>query len=184
MNNWDRRFLSDAKHHSSHSKDPSSKIGAVFVKNNNILSIGWNGFPRGIEDSDERLNNRELKYKYIVHAEMNGIYNATHNGVCLADSTLYAYGLPVCDKCALGIIQVGVKRIVMQYDEIPERWKDSFDLAREMFGEAGILYETITPARPVELDNHTKAALEKLSKAALRSAVDRDADLFRKHKLK
>lgn len=146
MNNWDRRFLSDAKHHSSHSKDPSSKIGAVFVKNNNILSIGWNGFPRGIEDSDERLNNRELKYKYIVHAEMNGIYNATHNGVCLADSTLYAYGLPVCDKCALGVVQVGVERVVMEYNiKNPriEQWKDSFELAFEIFDEAGVVYETI-----------------------------------------
>lgn len=183
MNTWDRRFLEDAKHFSTRSKDPSMKIGAVFTRNNNILSTGWNGFPRGIEDSDERLNTRELKYKYVVHAEMNGIYNATHNGVCLADSTLYVYGLPVCDKCALGIIQVGVKRVVMQYDEIPERWKDSFNLAKEMFKEVGIEYETVVTARPIELDRYVLSAVEKLSKAALRVAVDRDEDLFRNYKL-
>lgn len=160
MNTWDMRFLSDAKHHSSHSKDPSSRIGAVFVRDNNILSIGWNGFPRGIADTPERLNHRETKYKYVVHAEMNGIYNATHNGVSLNGSTLYVYGFPTCDKCALGLIQVGVKRVVVQYDEIPERWKDSFDLAKDLFKEAGIKYETIMTGRPIELDHHTKAALE------------------------
>ena len=61
-------------------------------------------FQRGIKDSEERLNNRERKYELVVHAEMNAIYNASLNGVSLKDSTLYVYGLPICDECAKGII--------------------------------------------------------------------------------
>ena len=167
MNTWDMRFLSDAKHHSSHSKDPSRRVGAVFVRDNNILSIGWNGFPRGIADTPERLNHRETKYKYVVHAEMNGIYNATHNGVSLNGSTVYVHGLPICSHCALGLIQVGIVRAVMVVEDMPERWKESFALTRELFNEAGIGCETNYVSRPVELDHNIKETLEKLSKSAL-----------------
>ena len=81
---WDRRYLDLAAEVSKWSKDPSSKIGAVAVgSKGQVLSQGYNGFPRGIVDGGVRLNEREIKYKYIVHAEMNLIYNATYNGVSL-----------------------------------------------------------------------------------------------------
>jgi len=90
---WDQRFLDLAKQISTWSKDPSKKVGAVAVgKNKEILAQGYNGFPRGINDSFTRLHDREEKYKYIVHAEMNVIYNACHNGVSLHGSTIYVYG--------------------------------------------------------------------------------------------
>lgn len=182
---WDQRFLLDARHHSSHSKDPSTKVGAIFARNNNILSIGWNGFPRGIEDREDRLNNREVKYRYVVHAEMNGIYNATRNGISLEGSTLYVYGLPVCNQCSLGVIQVGVSRVVMQYGRAgADRWTESCSQAIENFKEVGIEFEMIVPGHHHVLNNHNiKETIEKLSKAALRAAVDRDEDLFRNHKL-
>lgn len=141
MTNWDKRYMELAWCVSDWSKDPSSKIGAVAVnEKGQILTTGYNGFPRGIAD-DERLNDRPTKYKYIVHAEMNAIYNATYNGVSLDGSTMYVAGLPCCSECAKGIIQVGVKRVVMNGDIHNERWAESVGLTISMFDEAGVKWE-------------------------------------------
>lgn len=134
-----------AKNISVWSKDPSRQIGSVAVDpvKKNILSTGYNGFPRGIIDTADRYNDRPTKYKLIVHSEMNLIYNATFNGVSLDGSTVYVYGLPVCSECAKGIIQVGVKRIVMDTGqlEIPDIWKESWSNTKMLFDEVGIEYE-------------------------------------------
>lgn len=144
LNKWDKRYLILAREVATWSKDPSSKIGAVAVSDNKqLLATGYNGFPRGIADLPDRYNNRELKYKYVVHAEQNVIYNATYNGVSLNGATLYVYGLPVCGSCALGIVQVGIKRIVMPKMDCPERWAESFKFSASLFDEAGIKYEFI-----------------------------------------
>ena len=136
---WDKRFLNLAKEISTWSKDPSTKIGAVIVNDEKrILATGYNGFPKGIHDSEQRYHDRETKYKYVVHAEMNAIYNATYNGISLNDSTLYVWGLPVCSECAKGVIQVGIKRIVMPKADYPDRWIESFRKSRELFTEAGL----------------------------------------------
>lgn len=136
---WDKRYMDIAAQAGSWSKDPSSKIGAVAVGDKGqVLSTGYNGFPRGIADLDVRLETRELKYKYIVHAEMNAIYNATYNGVSLDGATMYVSGLPCCSACALGLIQVGVKRVVMDGDPTSERWKASWETTKELFNEANI----------------------------------------------
>ena len=75
-NKWKKRFIQLSKEISTWSKDPSTKVGALIIsEDRNIVSTGYNGFPRGIEDTEERLNNRELKYKFILHAEMNCIMN-------------------------------------------------------------------------------------------------------------
>lgn len=139
---WDSRFLDLAEQISRWSKDPSRKIGAVAIgSEGQVLAQGYNGFPRGIKDLEDRYNDRQEKYKLVVHAEMNVIYNATFNGVSLKDSTLYVHGLPVCSDCAKGIIQVGVKRVVMREQEIPDIWKDSWQKTREMFDEADVKWE-------------------------------------------
>lgn len=139
MTPWDNKYIELAEHISGWSKDPSRKIGSVAVgSKGQILSQGYNGFPRGIKDSIERLSTREEKYKYVVHAEMNVIYNATYSGVSLDGSTLYVYGLPICSECAKGIIQTGIKRVVMKSDDTPNRWNESFELTKQIFDEAGI----------------------------------------------
>jgi len=136
---WDKRFLRVAQEISTWSKDPSKQIGAVAVNSDRrILATGYNGFPKGIEDSPERYIDRTIKYDLVVHAEMNCIYNATFNGISLKDSTLYVWGLPVCHDCAKGIIQVGINRIVMSADDIPQKWLESFDKSQRMFTEAGV----------------------------------------------
>ena len=145
MKKWDERYINLAKSVATWSKDPSRQIGAVAVSpRGNVLAQGYNGFPRGIEDSEERYNDRETKYKYVVHAEMNVIYNATYNGVCLDGSTLYVTGLPVCSDCAKGIIQVGIKRVVISAEDVPDRWVESFAQTQAMLNEAGVRIEWLS----------------------------------------
>ena len=131
-----------AKLVASWSKDPSTKVGTIAVRNRTVIAQGYNGFPRGIDDND-RLDNRTIKYMYIVHSEMNAIYNAAENGVSLKDSTIYTVGLPVCHDCAKGLIQVGIKRVVTPEIETPERWLKSLSLTEEMFKEADIVWYKI-----------------------------------------
>ena len=143
-NKWDKRYLELAKTVGTWSKDPSTKIGAIAVGiKGQVLAQGYNGFPRGISDIDERYSDRPTKYKYIVHAEQNLIYNATYNGVSLDRSTLYVTGLPVCSECAKGVIQVGVQRVVMPADFDIKGWGESWKLSESMFNEAGVLYDFI-----------------------------------------
>ena len=141
---WHQRFLRLAEEVASWSKDPSRKIGAVAIgTKGQVLAQGFNGFPRGIDDSEDRYNDRERKYELVVHAEMNVIYNATYNGVSLDGATLYVSGLPVCSECAKGIVQVGIKRVIMRHMEIPESWQDSWRKTQEMFHEANIQFEFV-----------------------------------------
>jgi dCMP deaminase len=138
-------YLELAKNIANWSKDPSTQVGAVAVgKHGQILAQGYNGFPRGIIDSEERLNTRELKYRYTVHGEMNCIYNAALNGTSLDGSDMYVYGLPVCSECAKGIIQIGVKRVFACYPEtVSQKWTESGALTSEMFNEVGIEYYSL-----------------------------------------
>jgi dCMP deaminase len=143
-NKWNKRYLALAEQISTWSKDPSRQIGCVAVGDKGqVLAQGYNGFPRGIKDSPEIYNNRELKYKYIVHAEMNTIFNASYNGVSLDGATLYVHGLPCCSDCAKGIVQVGIKQIFMNKQDVPDTWQTSWDLSQSMFDAAGIKWEFI-----------------------------------------
>ena len=141
---WDMRYMALAKEVSTWSKDPSTQVGTVAVgSKGQVLSQGYNGFPRGVDDDMSRLETREIKYKYIVHAEMNCIFNATYNGVSLDGSTLYVYGLPMCSECAKGIIQVGIKNVIMPKMKIPKKWSQSFELTKSMFWEADVEWKMI-----------------------------------------
>lgn len=135
LRDWDTRFLDIAKSVSQWSKDPSTKVGAVIVNpRREIVSTGYNGFPRGIMDSFDRLSKREIKYEMIIHAEINAILFSHEN---LSGYTLYTYPFQPCSRCASVIIQSGINRIVT-YECDSDRWKESFSLARDMFEEAGL----------------------------------------------
>ncbi len=139
LDKWDERYLSLAKEVSTWSKDPSTQVGAITVgSKKEVLSQGFNGFPRGIHDTDERYNHRKNKYQLVVHAEMNAIYNATYSGTSLDGATLYVYGLPICSECAKGIIQVGIKRVVIEKSKELDNWNQSVRFSQEMFIEAGV----------------------------------------------
>ena len=138
MKKWADRYMKLAQVISTWSKDPSTKVGAFVVGHNGeILSQGYNGFPRKIKDTNNRLNNRSEKYKYIIHAEMNAIFNASLNGVSLQNSSIYIYGLPICHECAKGIIQVGIKKVII-HKQIKDNWQESCQIAQEMLIEAGV----------------------------------------------
>ena len=143
MTNWDQRFLNLAKHISEWSKDPSTKVGCVVVgPDREIRSTGFNGLPRGIEDNDERLNNREIKYPLICHAEENAIMHAARIGISLKDCTAYVTW-PPCTRCARSLVQAGVSTIIYPKNiEIPDRWMDDFNLSLNMLKEAKINIKT------------------------------------------
>lgn len=146
MMKWHQRYLDIAKQVSTWSKDPNTQVGAIIVgKKGQILSQGYNGFPRGIKDDNDRLNVREVKLSLMVHAEMNAIYNATYSGTCLDGATLYVYGLPICNECAKGIIQVGISKIVILKNSINSKkeWMESWYHSNKMFNEANVKVEII-----------------------------------------
>ncbi len=134
MNKWDKNFLELAKTASTFSKDPSTQVGAVIVDDDNrVISIGYNGFPKGIKD-DHRLDNRELKYEMIVHAEANALLfaNAPVKGC-----TIYTWPFQPCSRCASLIIQSGIRRVVTVENK-DQKWSSNFQLAHDMMTEARI----------------------------------------------
>lgn len=139
---WGDRYINLAKEISTWSKDPSTKVGAVVIGNNGeVLSQGYNGFPRSIKDTPQRLKDREKKYNLVVHAEMNAIYNASLNGVSLKGSTLYVYGLPICNECAKGVIQVGIDKVIATRPaDYNKEWDESIKDAKALFKEAEVEY--------------------------------------------
>ena len=141
-----KRFLEIARQIEQWSKDPRPKVGAVLVGNKDqIISQGFNGFPRKIEDTPERLNDRTTKNKLVIHAEANAVYNAIFNGASTDGATIYVSGLPCCHECAKVIIQTGISRVVMDSnpEDSPEPWDESGKLALELFREAGVEFEII-----------------------------------------
>lgn len=143
LSKWHYRFLNLAKHISEWSQDPSTKVGAVIVDNKKrIVSIGYNGFPVGIQD-DARLNIRDIKLELIVHAEINAILFS--NKFDLTNCILYTYPLFPCIRCATQIIQKNIKMIV-SVNNNNTKWASSINMSKDIFKEAGvefILYDSI-----------------------------------------
>lgn len=148
---WSARYIDISKSVASWSKDPRYKVGAVIIgKQGQIISQGYNGFPRGMDDYSDRYADSETKRKFVVHAEMNAIYNATLSNTSVRGATLYVWGLPPCNECTKGIIQSGIKHIVIcaGYD-IPDKWEDSFETSKIMLKECKVSFEM------VDLDGNT-----------------------------
>jgi dCMP deaminase len=142
--NWDEFGLEIARTTALKSKDPSTKVGAAIMDENHIIrSIGYNGFPRGVTDYETRYNDRDIKYRLVVHAEANAILAAARVGTPLEGCTLYCTFHP-CSGCAKLIAQAGIRDVVYPEPEDKEdldriqRWGDDFRYARLIFGEAGV----------------------------------------------
>jgi dCMP deaminase len=138
MSDWDHRFLRLAQEVSTWSKDPSTRVGAAISdERHGVVSVGYNGFPRGVED-DDRLLSSKMKYEIIIHAEENAMAYATR---ALDGCTLYTTMTP-CTRCAAKIIQAGIKRVVCRrYDNERLRATWLFDTSIALFQEAGVEYE-------------------------------------------
>ena len=136
LDKWDHRFLVLADHISGWSKDPSTQVGCVLTKKRRVVSMGFNGFPAGVEDTEERLADRDIKYEMVVHAEQNALMFA---GDRAEGCVLYVHPLPPFARCAVLIIQTGVVRVVCdQPDFDHERWGEQARIADTMFREAGL----------------------------------------------
>ncbi len=136
LDKWDHRFLALADYISDWSKDPSTQVGCVLTKKRRVVSMGFNGFPAGVEDTEERLTDRDIKYEMVVHAEQNALMFA---GDRAEGCVLYVHPLPPCARCAALIIQAGIVRVVCdQPDFDHERWGEQAKIADTMFREAGL----------------------------------------------
>lgn len=139
MTDWNVRFVDLARLVGSWSKDRSRKVGAVIAGfNREILSVGYNGFPRGVNDDVEERHQRPAKYLWTEHAERNAIYNAARRGVELEGATIYLPWYP-CMDCARAIVQVGISDVVA----VEPDWNDptfgkDFALVKELFSEADV----------------------------------------------
>lgn len=156
IDKWDGHFLELAQHHSKLSKDPSTQSGTILVgPDREVLAMGFNGFPRRVADTDERLLHRETKYKLIVHSELNAILAAARLGISLRGATLYVvstsrserfvWGGPPCIRCAVELIQAGITsvRVPIQSSKVRPEWVEDFKVARTVLLEAGISYEEL-----------------------------------------
>jgi len=137
---WAWRYMKMADLVATWSKDPDRQVGAIAVGNKGqILSQGYNGFPRDVKD-DDRLNTRD-KLKFMVHAEANLIYNTMYNGGNLFGVSVFISGLPPCLECAKSLIQVGVKDIYVQaqqLDNISQNWAENLERSRLLLLEAKV----------------------------------------------
>ena len=135
---WDQTFLDLATVIARRSKDPSSQVGAVIVDaHRRVVSLGYNGYPRGVEDTAD-TDPREIKLWKTIHAEENALLFA---GRSLEFCTLYATHHP-CPTCAAKIVQAGIRRVVyLRQLEFEKRWSEQLDVSRSIFSQAGVMVE-------------------------------------------
>lgn len=131
------------------SKDRSTKNGCVIVGvNHQVLSTGYNGPPRGVDDTQEFLHVRPEKYLWFEHAERNSTFNAAMHGISLIEATAYVTAMP-CADCARALIQSGVRRVVipkksvMLDSEKVARWETQWRAARMLFQECGVVLDVV-----------------------------------------
>jgi dCMP deaminase len=136
---WDDTFIEICGVLAKRSKDENTKVGCVIVgPDHEIRSVGYNCFPRGLNDTLPERQQRPAKYTYFEHAERNAAYNAARIGVPLKGCICYIPGLP-CADCARGLIQCGITEVVSGSNVIPERWRAGCEPALVMLEEAGVL---------------------------------------------
>jgi dCMP deaminase len=119
---WDLRFLQVAKLVSTWSKDPSTQCGAAITdEHRNLVSVGYNGFPRSMPDKEEYYLNREEKYSRIVHCEVNALNSARRD---VHGCTLYTWPCLSCDRCFVQMVQAGMLRYVAPEvtEDMNSRW--------------------------------------------------------------
>ena len=135
------KFLPVAKALAGLSKDPAAKVSALVIDDDgNLLSSGWNGFPRGVHDDVHRIDSRELKRCFTVHAEANAIAQAARTGARLLGANILVTERFPCKACAGLIIQAGIKRVYapIMGDDANQQWRDDRQFSMVMFNESGI----------------------------------------------
>lgn len=148
---WDDTFLDICGVLAQRSKDESTKLGAVIVgPANEIRAMGYNCFPRGLNDDKPERQLRPAKYFYFEHAERNSLYNAARTGTSLVGCRCYVAFHP-CADCARGLIQAGITEIVCRTDIVPERFRDNCTASSEMLREAEVKVRLANSIEDLEL---------------------------------
>jgi dCMP deaminase len=136
---WDQYFMDITRLVATRSSCLRRQVGALLVKDRNILATGYNGVPSGISHCDmsgclrERLKVPSGERHELcrgLHAEQNAIIQAAKHGTNIDGATLYCTTMP-CIICTKMIINAGIKKVIYG-----EGYAD--DLAREMIAEAAI----------------------------------------------
>jgi len=137
---WDVYFVKMARLVATRSKDQNTQIGAVIVgPDNEVISTGYNSFPRGINDDISERQERPEKYFWIEHSERNAIYNAARHGVKLKGCRIFMSCYIPCTDCARAIIQVGIKEVILgSRSSSGKKWDEEAERSERMFKEAGI----------------------------------------------
>jgi len=142
--NWVDYFRNITHQIKLKSKDRNTQIGAVIVgKDKEIVSTGYNSFPRGLSDNESYRQERPEKYYWFEHAERNAIYNAARIGVSTKGCTMYlSCGIP-CADCARGIINAGICKVFVEKVDSTKgpQWEESQERSKEMFREADVIVE-------------------------------------------
>lgn len=135
---WDLRWLKVAEQIASWSKHPDVKVGCVIVDHMNIqLSGGYNGLPRGLDDS--RIHMQDKSVSSTAHAEANAVAAAARKGHALDGGTCYITR-PACAQCAALLIQAGIKRVVILNVHPGNKWVESCNIAAQNLAEVGVEY--------------------------------------------
>jgi dCMP deaminase len=139
MADWDHRFMALARHIGTWSKDRSRQVGCVIVGPGNIVrAIGFNGFPRGLNDDVDERHERPAKYSWTEHAERNAIYTAARAGISVAGCRMYLPWFP-CVDCARAIVQSGIVELIATSPDLDDpKWGGDFTLSIAMLKEAGV----------------------------------------------
>ena len=117
------------------SKDPSTKVGAIITDHSNrVIGLGYNGFPRGVSDTEDRYADKLVKYGLIVHAEANAILNALTS---VKECLLYTTKFP-CSECAKLIIQSGIVKVYAPAPATDGKWADDANFSIQMLNESGV----------------------------------------------
>lgn len=142
---WTTRFLRVAREVASWSRDPSTKVGAVLVRDKRIVATGYNGFPQALTDFDSLLQNREQKYRRIIHAEQNCLLYA---GLDRAQGgTIYVYGMRgPCNNCTKHLIQAGIRKVVCCGPEPRPEWACELEISKEILAEGMVEYLEVDEA--------------------------------------
>jgi dCMP deaminase len=146
---WDERWMSLALHYAEWSKDRGRQVGAVIVgPDQEQVSSGWNGFPRGVDDTIESRHARPTKYAFTKHAEENAILNAARMGASTRGCTMYIPWFP-CANCAGDIVQAGISCVVVYpFDHDDPRWGESMRQAAEILFEGGVTVRVLPGSPP------------------------------------
>ena len=141
---WDEYFMGLARDVASRSKDRSTRVGAVIVgPDREIRSTGYNGFARGVDDEPNERHERDIKLLITPHAEMNAICNASMAGIATKGCKIYVTPLFPCSVCASLIINAGIKEVVVENMDVPERWAENAKWAKTQFNEAGVIVRLV-----------------------------------------